>query len=106
MQNSIPRQKILTKKVDNIKIEKIKAKLHNFFAVKYEQQMDAEEIIDRLNIALSFGKTITIQTRVNEYSDNVVDRTGKLIQNTDGNLFIQENDTLIKISPALIQYVY
>lgn len=71
-----------------------------------KDQLDAETIIDRLNLALSFDKTVKLQINAELNSDRVVNYTGKMLQTSNGNLLIQSSHKdLSRIIPSEIRFL-
>ncbi|MDR2661029.1 MAG: hypothetical protein LBC17_03245 [Lactobacillaceae bacterium] len=104
MQNSILKNK--SKKqfiIDTIR--SFKVKMNTTLSTDYIPQMEAQQIIDKINIALSFKKRILIQIRLNSDPNSVVNYKGSFFQNINGSLFLQTEKDIIKIDPAMIQAV-
>ncbi|WP_439425969.1 hypothetical protein ACKP2L_03395 [Oenococcus alcoholitolerans] len=74
--------------------------------LKKEPQLNADLIIDRLNLALSFDSKVKIQFNVEEDSDRVANLEGKLLQSSKGYLFLQNKNDLKKIDPAKIRFIH
>ncbi len=73
--------------------------------IEKKEQLDAETIIDRLNLALSFDKPVKLQINCEINSDKVANFTGKLLQSNKGSLLIQTNNDLKKINPTEIRFL-
>lgn len=104
MQNSMSKRNLKSLIISE-KINQLISKIKDALSIEYLNQQDSQTIIDRLNMALSFNKEITIQTRQSEYDDNVVNYKGTLIQNVDGKLFLKNGNDFIKIKPTNIQAI-
>lgn len=102
MQNAILNNQITSVKSLKNLLSGIKA----IMPIDKKDQLDAETIIDRLNLALSFDKTVKLQINAELNSDRVVNYTGKMLQTSNGNLLIQSSHKdLSRIIPSEIRFL-
>ncbi|GMA70252.1 hypothetical protein GCM10025879_14980 [Leuconostoc litchii] len=86
-------------------------KLSKYFRSKpsifLHRQLNADEIIVRLELALNTTRSITIQLNESLLSEKVTQLSGHLYQNSTGQLFISSSGThqLMSISPASIRHI-
>ncbi len=85
--------------------KKILINIKTALPIEKKEQLDAETIIDRLNLALSFDKPVKLQINCEINSDKVANFTGKLLQSNKGSLLIQTNNDLKKINPTEIRFL-
>ncbi len=101
MQNAIGKSQIHRVKY----FKKILINIKTALPIEKKEQLDAETIIDRLNLALSFDKPVKLQINCEINSDKVANFTGKLLQSNKGSLLIQTNNDLKKINPTEIRFL-
>ncbi|MHA5115951.1 hypothetical protein [Oenococcus oeni] len=101
MQNAIVNNQIHRVKF----FKKILINIKTALPIEKKEQLDAETIIDRLNLALSFDKPVKLQINCEINSDKVANFTGKLLQSNKGSLLIQTNNDLKKINPTEIRFL-
>ncbi|KGH56252.1 hypothetical protein [Oenococcus oeni] len=101
MQNAIVNNQIHRVK----SFKKILINIKTALPIEKKEQLDAETIIDRLNLALSFDKPVKLQINCEINSDKVANFMGKLLQSNKGSLLIQTNNDLKKINPTEIRFL-
>ncbi|EHN59301.1 hypothetical protein [Oenococcus kitaharae] len=101
MQNAIVNNQIINGK----SFKKLLKNLKKIMPIEKKEQLDADTIIERLNLALSFDRPVKMQINCEAYSDRVMNFSGKLIQTNNGNLLIQSKNDLTKIHAAQIRHL-
>lgn len=106
MQNTFTNKKNLH--INNLKnkVTSLKGKIHEKFLLEEKGQMDSEEIINKLNHALTFNTPVTIQVRADRDSAYTIEMSGNIMQTDNGILYIEESKNRYeKIVPENIKHI-
>ncbi|QEA58759.1 hypothetical protein FGL74_03045 [Leuconostoc koreense] len=76
-------------------------------SVSLKRQLNAQEIIIRLELALNTTDPVTIQLNDSLFSEHVTQLYGYMYQNNHGQLFIQSHKThkFSNIAPGMIRHI-
>ncbi|MDF7627413.1 hypothetical protein OZX65_05365 [Leuconostocaceae bacterium ESL0723] len=81
-------------------------KLHRFRPqVPLKRQLNANELITRLEMAINYDEEVTVQINRSLESEAIVQRKGHFFQSADGLLYLQEQHRIVQVAPELLRNI-